>query len=194
MRKHYSEVELINSSRYKVNATDYLSELTQKHDVVVQYVDYFKPAINALEEDFENDEVSYALYEESTEKGGGGEEYISHILYDPIVGSVAKFLVEASAQWLVGKAANGVYEKVKSLILNKKLETTENYGIYFIAKIDNSEHWFYFNTAYTEEATNFALDMLKTMVRENKLASNSSKSVYFFDYSSKQWIRTNNAW
>lgn len=194
MKTYYSEVELINSPEHKVNKTDYLSELSQKHDVIVQYLDYFKPAIGQLEEDFDTDELSYALYEESTEKGGGGEGYISHILYDPIVGSVAKFLVETSAQWLLGKAANSVYDKIKSLLLSKKLKTSENFGIYFIARIADCEHWFYFNTAYTEEATNLALDTLKKMVRENRLTSHKRKSVYFFDYSSKQWVRTDNAW
>jgi hypothetical protein len=61
-----------------------LSELSQKHDVVIQYVDYFKPTVSQIEGDFEDDELSYSLYEESTEKGGGGEGFISPILYDQI--------------------------------------------------------------------------------------------------------------
>jgi len=118
MKTNYSEIELINGPNYIVNKTPFIDELSQKHDVVVQFIDQIKESVFELDNDFSRDTVDYALYEESTEKGGGGG-FVSHILYDPFLQSVAKFLVVATAEWIVSKIADNVFEKIKRPNLRK---------------------------------------------------------------------------
>ena len=132
MKKNFSEVELINGPDYIVNRTPFVDKLSNDFDVVVQYIDQYKDLIDSLEHDFLNDDISYALYEESTEKGGGGD-FVSHILQDPYIQSVVKFLINGVAEWFVSKAADNVYEKIKKLLVSSG--SSKNYGIYFIAKI-----------------------------------------------------------